>query len=200
VFVLAEAGLVLLMTAALGGRSATLIAGVSAAFILGLTVAAWRSQKWLTFGPIPWAMALFVVGYFLASVAPVQRSLIVASSILTVLEVMIVAAVATLFSSFSTPFLSALLTIGMLVVGRSADSMAQLPKKFFGEDLHEAGKLLAKVIPNLQVYVPARPLLTGEALDADLPSYLLRAALMTLGWSLGLLAAASFVFQRRDFV
>jgi ABC-type transport system involved in multi-copper enzyme maturation permease subunit len=200
VFVLAEAGLVLLMSAALGGRSATLVGVIALAFAAVLPLAAWRSQQWITFGPIPWALALFVVGFFLASVAPAERSLILVSSLLTVLEVMIIAAVATLFSSFSTPFLSALLTVGLLIVGRSADSMARLPKKFFGEQLHEAGKVLATLVPNLHIYVPARPLLTGEAIDANLPAYLVQAGLMAVGWSIGLLAVASFVFRRRDFV
>ncbi len=78
--------------------------------------------------------------------------------------------------------------------------MARLPKKFFGEQLHEAGQVLATIVPNLHVYVPARPLLTGEAVDADLSSYIGQAGLMALGWSLALLALASFVFRRRDFV
>jgi hypothetical protein len=55
------------------------------------------------------------------------------------------------------------------------------------------------VVPNLHVYTPARPLLTGEAADANLLLYLAMAALQTLGWTVGLLAVAAFVFQRRDF-
>jgi ABC-type transport system involved in multi-copper enzyme maturation permease subunit len=200
VFVLAEGGLVLMMSAVMGGRSAPLVVGSSLVLVLVFVLVAWRAPSARTFGPIPWSMAFFVAGFLLASVAPLERSLIVASSALTVLEVMIIAAVATLFSSFSTPFLSALLTVGMLIVGRSADSMARLPKKFFGPEIHEAGKVLSKVIPNLHIYVPARPLLTGEAVDANLPVYVGEAALMTLGWAVGLLAVASFVFQRRDFV
>ena len=199
VFVLAESGLVLMMSAAIGGRSLALVVGSGVALLAALLVASWKSRRARTFGPIPWALAMFVVGFLLASVAPSQRSVVAASAVLTMLEVMIIAAVATLFSSFSTPFLSALLTVGMVLVGRSADSMARLPKKFFGEALHEFGKMLAKVVPNLHIYVPARPLLAGES-DVDLLRYLGEAGVMTLGWTLGLLAVASFVFQRRDFV
>jgi ABC-type transport system involved in multi-copper enzyme maturation permease subunit len=219
VFVMAEAGLVLMMSAAMGGRSLRLVLGVSG-LLLGLlaaSVGARYPRAWLarlrgaqepseaphwatTFGPIPWSAALLVAGAVLASVSPQDRSLILASSALTLLEVMIIAAVATLFSSFSTPFLSALLTVGVLLVGRNADSMARLPQKFFGPAVHEAGKVMAKIVPNLHVYVPARPLLTGEALEADLPLYLARALVQTGGWTLGLLAVASFVFARRDFV
>jgi Cu-processing system permease protein len=70
--------------------------------------------------------------------------------------------------------------------------------KQFGQALHDFGVFLAKVVPNLQIYVPPRPLLTGEAADADLGTYFLRAALHGAAWSLGLLAGASFLFKRRD--
>jgi Cu-processing system permease protein len=204
VFVMAEAGLVLMMSAAMGGRSAGLVLGVGVALVAALGAAVGigsRKLPWLaTFGPIPWALAMLVAGVLLSSVAKQDQSLILASSALTVLEVMIIAAVATLFSSFSTPFLSALLTLGVVVVGRSADSMARLPEKFFGPTMHQAGVLMSRVVPNLHVYVPARPLLTGEAIDADLPRYLGQSLLQTCGWTVGLLAVASFVFARRDFV
>ena len=64
----------------------------------------------------------------------------------------------------------------------------------------QAGKALAAVVPNLHVYVPARPLLTGEALEADLPRYVGMASLQTLGWTIGLLAVAAVIFRRRDFL
>ena len=56
------------------------------------------------------------------------------------------------------------------------------------------------VVPNLQIYVPARPLLTGEALDVDLAMYIGSAAVQSIAWAVGLLAAASFIFRRRDFL
>jgi Cu-processing system permease protein len=200
VFVMAEGGLVLMMSAALGGQPVGLVIGVGAALVAGLIALALRSTAVRTFAPIPWAAAMMVAGFLLCEVAPGERSLIMASCALTVLEVMVVAAFATLFSSFSTPFLSALLTVGVFLVGRNADSLARLPVKVFGETGRAAGRELARVIPNLHTYVPARPLLTGEALDANLPVYLSMAALQTLGWAVVLLAVAAFVFQRRDFI
>jgi ABC-type transport system involved in multi-copper enzyme maturation permease subunit len=200
VFVMAEGGLVLMMCAALGGRDVSQVLGVGAVLTLALGVLAYRSSDTRTFGPIPWSVAVLVAGLALCSETPLARSLVVSSSLLTFLEVAIVAAVATLFSAFSTPFLSSLLTVGVFIVGRSADSMTRLPKKFFGELIHELGKQLAAVMPNLHVYVPARPLLTGEAADADLLGYVTMASVQSLGWVIGLLAAAAVVFQRRDFL
>jgi len=199
VFVLAEGGLVLMMSAVLGGRSPLLSVSVGALLSVTIAVAAWRFAPLRTSGPIPWAVAMAAAGVVLASTAPAERSLVLASSALAFMEVAIVAGFAMLFSAFSTPFLSALLTLGMFIVGRSADSMAHLPIKTFGKALHDAAFALSRVVPNLHVYVPARPLLTGEAVDANLLRYLSLAGVQTFGWVLGLLAVSSFVFKRRDF-
>lgn len=199
VFILAEGGLVLTMCAALGGRSPVLCVSAVASLAVLLAVAAWRYPKARTFGPIPWASAMMLAGTVLAAGAPGERSLVLASAALSFMEVAIVAGLAMLFSAFSTPFLSALLTLGMVVVGRSADTMARMPIKVFGKGLHDLAFVLSRVVPNLHVYVPARPLLTGEGVNANLVGYLALTSVQTVGWMVGLLAVASFVFQRRDF-
>ena len=199
-FVMAEGGLVLMMSAAMGGRALSLVFGIGVGLVALLVAAAIYSPRARTFGPIPWAAAMMIAGTLLCSVAPLERSLILASSWLTLCEVAIVAAIATFFSSFSTPFLTSLLTVGMFLVGRNADALARLPTKVFGATLRQAGAALASVLPNLQVYVPARPLLTGEALQANLPIYLGWATVQALGWVVGLLVVAAAVFHRRDFL
>jgi len=60
--------------------------------------------------------------------------------------------------------------------------------------------LFSKVVPNLQVYVPPRPLLTGEALDPRLSTYLVMATLNGIGWSIGLITVATLIFRKRDFL
>jgi hypothetical protein len=139
-------------------------------------------------------------GAVLAGGAPAERRVVLFGGVLAFLEVGIVAAWATLFSSFSTPFLSALLTLWMLIIGRNADVLARMPVKFFGPQISGAGRALSKVVPNLQIYVPPRPLLTGEVVDVNLPAYLGMASLTAVGWAVLLLAVASFVFKRRDFL
>jgi hypothetical protein len=115
-------------------------------------------------------------------------------------EVAVVAGVATLFSSFSSPFLTAVFTFAVFIVGRSADSLARLPVKVFGEAIGAAGVAVSKVVPTLMLYVPERPLLTGESPDVALWPYVARAALYALAWSLLLLSTASVIFRRRDFI
>ncbi|MBM4357626.1 MAG: ABC transporter permease subunit [Deltaproteobacteria bacterium] len=198
-FVLAESGLALMMTSVLGGRSPLLVVGVGATLAVVLAITVWRLPSIGTAAPIPWAVAMVLAGSFFASSTPGERSLVCASALLSFMEVAIIAGLAMLFSAFSTPFLSALLTVGMFAVGRSADTMARMPVKVFGPLIRDLGLVLSRIVPNLHVYVPARPLLTGEAVDANLAGYLAYAGVQTLGWMIGLLAVSAFIFQRRDF-
>lgn len=200
VFVAADAGLVLLITAALAGRPVPLVVGTGFASLVLLGLVSSRGQPASTYGPIAWAFLLLVLGAALSGGAPEERRVVLASALLTVVEVAIVAAWATLFSAFSTPFLSALFTIGVFLVGRNAETLSRLPVKYFGQLVHDAGVLLSKVVPNLQLYVPPRPLLTGEVAEPRLVVYLAMSLVNGLGWTLGLLAVASLVFKKRDFL
>jgi ABC-type transport system involved in multi-copper enzyme maturation permease subunit len=200
VFIMAEGGLVLMMAAAMGGADTRMVIAVGCALVLAVSLLAYFVPRSRTHAPIPWAAAMLVAGALLCSVAPASRSMVLASAALTFLEVAIIAGVATLFSSFSTPFLTAVFTVGVIIVGRSADLLARMPEKVFGAVIKDAAGALSMAVPNLQIYVPSRPILTGEAVDVELWRYLGMASVQTLGWTLGLLAVSAFVFQRRDFL
>jgi Cu-processing system permease protein len=200
VFVAANAGALLLSVAELSGVSAGLVltaglGSVGLALLLG-----WRLPRWRSALPIPWALTLLALGWLLAQNAFDDRRVIFGSALLTLCEVSVIAAIATLFAAFSSPFLTAVFTFSLFIVGRSADTLAQLPPRVFGTTIQQAGELLSKILPNLMLYVPPRPLLTGEAAGVRLDAYLLLAAAHALAWSLGLLAAASLIFRRRDFL
>jgi ABC-type transport system involved in multi-copper enzyme maturation permease subunit len=200
VFVAANVGALLLALAEVSGKSLALCAGLALAAVVvsgGIGFRFPRARTWL---PIPFAAFLLAAGVALASGAPDDRGVLVGSALLTICEVAIVTAVATLFSSFSSPFLTAVLTFGVFVVGRSADTLANLPLRMFGETLRALGQALGHVVPNLMLYVPERPLLTGEAEGASLPSYLGLSSAYAAAWVLGLLTLASLVFRRRDFL
>lgn len=126
--------------------------------------------------------------------------MVVFAGLLTIAEVCVITAIANLFSAFSSPFLTALFTFGVFVVGRSADTLGRLPVRQFGAVIHELGVWLSKGVPNLMVYVPPRMVLTGEAADVRLSSYVALAFVQALAWSVGLLAVASAVFRKRDFL
>ncbi len=200
VFIAANSGALLLALGALSGSRlfATVLGplvGIAVLFVLG-----WRMPRLRTWLPIPAAFALILIGFFLASDAPDDRRVVIGSALLTFLEVCIISAVATLFASFSSPFLTAVLTLGVFIVGRSADTLARLPEYMFGSTIKGIGEAVSRVVPNLMVYVPPRPLLTGEAADVSYAPYAALAALQALAWTVGLLALASVVFKRRDFL
>lgn len=200
VFVAANAGALLLALAVLSGGSAALALGVGVGSTAVLALAAWKLPRARTYLPMLWAALLLVGGFVLSRYAPEDRAVIFGSALLTVLEVTIVAAIATVFASFSSPFLTAIFTFGVFLVGRSADTLANLPHRVFGHAIQAIGQMLSKVVPNLMLYVPPRPLLTGESVGAPLGQYLGMAALQALCWAAGLLAIASLIFRRRDFL
>lgn len=162
VFVCVDAAAVLLALALETGQTPWKV-GACAALLLGiLGVTLVRARHTRVFVFVPWSAALLVAAWLLASTSPDERQLVLAASVLSVCEVAIVAAVATLFASFSSPFLTAVFTVMIFIIGRSTDTMAHIPPKQFGQLFTSAGKALARVWPNLHVYVPARALLLGR--------------------------------------
>ncbi len=200
VFVAANSGALLLAIATLAGSSLALALCIALGSVAAAGLVAWRVPRARTWLPLPWAAALFIAGFWLSAGAPDERRVIAASAVLILCEVSVVTAVAMLFSSFSSPFLTAIFTLGLFVVGRSADTLAALPERVFGAGIHGAGTVLSKVVPNLMVYQPPRSLLTGESAGSELGSYLAGAALHAAAWSVFLLASATLIFRRRDFL
>ena len=200
VFIMADAGVVLALGAGLAGRSTALIVGTTLGWLAIMGLVAWRVPSMRTYGPIPWAAGMLGLGCILAQVSGDERQVVLISCALTFLEIGIIAAFVTLFASFSTPFLSALYVLGVFIVGRNADNLARLPIKTFGQGMHDFFAAVSKVVPNLQIYVPPRPLLLGEVASVKLSAYVGMASLTTVGWAIGLLAIAVLVFNERDFL
>lgn len=200
VFIGFDAGAVLLIVATMAGRPIGLTVALALAPAIAIGVAAFKAPRLATLLPVPLSALLFIVGAVMASTSPDEQRVVVGMGLLSLLEVSIVAAIATLFASFSSPFLTATFTIGVCIVGRSADTLAKLPERQFGAAIHGAGVVLSKVLPNLHVYVPPRPLLTGESASGDITTHVLLAAGQSVAWAVALLAASSFIFRRRDFL
>lgn len=199
VFIAANAGVLLLAMAQMSGKPSAAVLGVGLGSLLVFVAVGWKLPRYRTALPIPWSLLLFVAGWLLADGAIDDRRVIAGSALLTLLEVVIVAAIATLFAAFSSPFLTAVFTVGVFVVGRSADTLAHLPPRVFGRALHDFGVGASKVVPNLMLYVPPRPLLTGEQHQTTFGAYAGMAALQAVGWAAGLLCVAILIFRRRDF-
>ena len=199
VFIAIDGGAVLGLLALESDQSPKVVGAVVALLLAILCVLFLRARFTRAFVVIPWSVAFFAAMALLAAPAGDQRKLVSLSALLTLCEVGIVAAVATLFSSFSSPFLTAAFTVGVFVVGRSADTLANLPEKSYGELAHDLGAGLARVFPNLHVYVPPRSLLIGQVTDVSLPGYMASSAAQAFFYAGALLTVSALVFRKRDF-
>ena len=197
VFVMGNTAVFLMALAATGNGSFWQPLAALAASVALPALAAWRVPALRLLAPAIAAALLVVIGAWLAAHAPDDRRMLMVSALLTICEVGIVSAIALLFSAFSSPFLTAVFTLGVFIVGRSADTLAKLPERVFGETIHDLAVGLSRVVPNLMLYAPARALLTGEGIQS-VSSYAGWAALHALGWAALLLCGASLVFRRRD--
>ena len=200
VFVAVESAAVLSMLGLETGQAPWKVTALGLGSIAALAIAWWQAPTQARiFVVIPWAMVVAVLAWLIAVTSPVERQLVTASAVLGICEVAIVTAVATLFASFSSPFLTAAFTGMVFIIGRSADTLAHIPKRVFGPSVSAIGRGLARVVPNLHVYVPPRPLLLGQVAAQPVWSYVGWAALHAFFYAPLLLVGGALAFQRRDF-
>lgn len=197
-FVAIDGAAVLTVLSIQGGATTAAAAGSGALFVV-LAILLWRAKLTRVFVVLPWSLVAFVVMALIASGAGPERRIVVLSAVLTVAEVGIVTAIALLFSSFSSPFLTAIFTTMVFLIGRSADTLGNLPERIFGSAVHTAGSVLAKVFPNLNAYVPARPVLLGQVPTVPIAGYMMSALGNAVLYAVVLLVISSIVFRRRDF-
>jgi ABC-type transport system involved in multi-copper enzyme maturation permease subunit len=198
VFIALMGALQLWITALQAGSSPvlslTLLLGLGA--LLGLTLLLVRDRTSVL---IPFAAVALTTMSLLGAHVGIELQSTLAQLTLCSIEVLILAAVALLFSSFSTPFLTGLFTLGIWVLGRSADDMATMKSKQVGELLRKLLAIAAEVLPNLQLYVPGRTLLSGQS-KVELWPYVATSAGYGLLYAALLLLFAALIFQRRDFL
>ena len=123
--------------------------------------------------------------------------------VLSWLEVLVVAAIAIFFSSFSTPFLSGIFALGLWAIGRVTPDIEAATKAASGA-IRATTKIALEIVPDLHLFS-----VSGSAVDGATVSvhgafvgwdYVGLAALHGIGWIVGLVALASLLFHRRDFV
>jgi ABC-type transport system involved in multi-copper enzyme maturation permease subunit len=148
------------------------------------------------------AFGLALVGQLALQHAPVTAALGKAV-LLAWLEVLIVAGIAIFFSSFSSPFLSGLFTLGLWVVGRSSDELARVAEKFKIEAFRYVAKGALYVVPDLHVYSVSGSEVSGQWVSVHGTfvtwGYVGVAALYAGAVVAVLLILAMVSFSRRDF-
>ena len=175
------------------GPLALTVGAMIVALGLGLRVA-----RDATLFLVPWsfgslALAATVVAGHGVAVGPALWALALNAG-----EVLVLAAVALLFSSFSTPFLTGLLTLGVWLVGRSAGSMGTMESPLLPEAVRSLLHGLARGVPNFQLFVPGRLALVAGPMN-DPATYVVTSLLYALAYAAVLMAAAAALFRRRDF-
>lgn len=118
-------------------------------------------------------------------------------------EVLTVAAIAIFFSSFSSPFLSGIFALGLFALGRLTPDIEAAAATAKEGWIQAVTKAALQIVPDLHLYSISGRSLDGVAVsvNGDFVSWQYVAVALGYGglWILGLLAAASLLFQRRDF-
>lgn len=150
---------------------------------------------------VPWSAVALAATVWLASTTDLAISPIAAALVLSVGEVLILTAVALLFSSFSTPFLTGVLTFGIWLLGRSADTMVSMKSELLAPAIKQILRYVAEVVPNLNDFVPGRHTLTTVTAQHGGPwAYVGSAMAYAVVYSVVVLVIGALIFRRRDFV
>ncbi|MFN9811132.1 MAG: ABC transporter permease [Deltaproteobacteria bacterium] len=200
VFIGLTGGLQVLLQATVAGLSPLLAVLVVLALAAVLGAVVWRA-------PDPTlALPLFALGALAASAGVGVASGVAIAPLLWALvlvlgEVVLLSAVAIFFSSFSTPFLTGAFTVGVWLLGRSADDMATMRSRVLPDFVRSFLHGLAWVVPNFNLYVPNHRLLAG-IVENQSPPYAYVATALGYGtlYAAVLLILSAMVFRRRDFL
>jgi Cu-processing system permease protein len=118
-----------------------------------------------------------------------------AALLLIAMELMVIVAVATFFSAFTTPMLAAFFTLGIYAVGHLTRDMLALGEQADREIVSSAASWMYRVAPDLESFNLTIQAVHGLPIS---PGEIVWPMLYGVGYTAILLMAASYVFQRRD--
>lgn len=200
VFIAIMGALQLLVTSIQAGASTTLVVAVPATLLAILGAAFYFAPDRTVVLPI-WSAAALAASAWICSTVDLELFRLLGSLALSSGEVLILAAVALLFSSFSTPFLTGAFTFGVWVVGRSAHDMVAMETRVLSPAMKRVLSWLAEIVPNFNLFVPGRTTLVVTSQSFGDPAAYLAT---TLGYAVlyasVILAIAALIFRRRDFL
>jgi len=200
VFVAIMGALQLLVTAIQAGASTALIITVPTALVIGLAAGLWVSKDRTLVVPI-WSVVALGASAWVCSTVDVELFRLLASLVLNLGEVLILTAVALLFSSFSTPFLTGAFTFGVWLVGRAAHDMVAMKTRVLSPAMKTLLSWLAEVVPNFNLFVPGRNTLVTKATEYGEPlTYVATSMGYAILYAAVTLIVATLIFRRRDFL
>jgi ABC-type transport system involved in multi-copper enzyme maturation permease subunit len=166
----------------------------------------------------PLTRPIYFFGKFLGVMLTLALQLIIMSAVLTfvliirgdatppalfysywliLMEATLVVAVAFFFSSFSTPYVSGYLTLGVWMVGRLVQELIQSIPDIEAAGTRKLVSLLTAVCPDLSLFTLQTQLSLGISVPME---YVLHVTTYGLGYAIVALIGGAFLFQRRDFI
>jgi len=127
--------------------------------------------------------------------APVGREHALALALIG-LELMVLVAIATFFSAFTTPTLAALFTVGLWLIGHLSRDLRALGDQSELESVSRATELLFGLMPDFEVFNKTLEAVHGlpiPSTDVGL------AVVYAIGYTVSTLVLGSMIFGRRDF-
>jgi ABC-type transport system involved in multi-copper enzyme maturation permease subunit len=113
------------------------------------------------------------------------------------LELVLITAVAILFSCFSTPILSSIFSLSFYLIGHLSWGLETLVQKTRSGTARFALRALSAVLPDLENFNFKMEIVHGLAID---PRFYLFSALYGLVYTVFILSLAVLVFKKRDFI
>ncbi len=132
------------------------------------------------------------------TVAPNETVYLCFALLFVLLEVSITAALATVVSSFSTPFVTGAMSFGLFLIGRSTGAMLELRPRQVPAEMLRVLHLVAEVFPNLHLYVPTRQHLSFAYGSAPVLQFTAQLTGYAVFYATVFLCAAAWFFRRRD--
>jgi ABC-type transport system involved in multi-copper enzyme maturation permease subunit len=164
-----------------------------------VTRASFLAGKYLGLVATLWLqLAIMIIAFVLVSLAS-GAALGAGHAIalgLVAVELAVVVAFATLFSSFATPFLAACYSVGLYLVGHLTRDLRALGAGSESEVFAQTTVWIHRVFPDLSALNRAIEAVHGLPIPAPEIGWALVAG---VAWCLGFLLVAVVVFERRDF-
>ena len=143
-------------------------------------------------------LAIMAVAFAVVSLsvgAPVDVAHLAAFGLVG-MELLVMVAVATFFSAFTTPMLASLFSVGIWVIGHLTRDLREIAKQSDMPSVEQAAAWVHRVMPDLESFNLTIQAVHGLPIPAEdiwLP------VLYGFGYALALVFGATFLFQRRDF-
>lgn len=153
---------------------------------LGLTLTVWLQLALM-------GLAFAVVSWGVGAPLGIDHGIAIG---LIGLELMVLVAIATFFSSFTTPMLAGLFSVGFWMIGHLSRDLYALGQQADIESVTLAAKWIFRFLPDLEVFNKTLDAVHGLPIAMD---EVAMAIVYAIGYMVCLLTLGSMIFSRRDF-